>query len=371
MKITNKFDNWVARGPFTPTDLGIYRIIYALCALFTAPDITYLVQYPQFMFHAPPGPLQLLTGFPPYPVLIALELLRSASLILLGLGLWTRYTSIASALMLYITYGLTYCFGRIDHTILIVLAPLVLAFANWGDRISLDSYRRTFPFPSHQEQWPLRLFAILIGWGFFVAAFVKVGTDWLSPSSQAARGYFILSYTTQARTSWPASWIAIHDPRVMWELLDWFTVIFEGTIIVALIWWRVFRIILAIATIFHLSVLLIMGIDFSHAVVAYGAFVSWGTIASHLTHMRLHKPITSAWQRYCSDSARIPRQLIPLILGIAIGTGAWFLMTSPIGKMSTGLICSDLIIAVGAAIGLTYLYREAGILLQKWTGKSA
>ncbi len=95
MRIAERFDRWVETGPFTSADLGIYRIVYALCALFTAPDITWLGRQPDFLFHAPPGPLRLLSGFPSPTALLALEVLRTVALILLGgLGLWTKFASI-------------------------------------------------------------------------------------------------------------------------------------------------------------------------------------------------------------------------------------------------------------------------------------
>ncbi|BBZ08116.1 hypothetical protein MDOR_22850 [Mycolicibacterium doricum] len=71
-------------------------------------------------------------------------------------------------------------------------------------------------------------------------------------------------------------WVAAHDYRPAWELADWLTVAFELAILLALPWWRAFRTTLAIATtVFHLGVHLVMNMTFSHAVTAYGAFVSW------------------------------------------------------------------------------------------------
>lgn len=233
MRIVEKFDRWVEYGPFTAEDLGIYRIIYALSVLLVAPDITWLAHYPDFMFRPPPGPLQLLSGFPSLAVLIGLEVLRSVILIMLGLGIWTKYVSIAAWLILSATYGVTFCLGKIDHTILLTLPPLVLAFANWGNRYSVDALRRSNA-PSLPPQWPLRLLALLIGWGFFAAAVTKALTGWLSLSSQASRGYFVLGFVTQGRTHWLAQWIAEHDVLGAWEIVDWLTVAFELSILLAL-----------------------------------------------------------------------------------------------------------------------------------------
>lgn len=364
MKITEKFDRWVEAGPFTAEDLGIYRIVYALSVLLVAPDITWIDHYPDFMFHAPPGPLQLLTGFPSLPVLIGLEVLRTVLLVMLGLGIWTKYVSIATWLILSATYGVTFCLGKVDHTILLTLPPLVLAFANWGKRYSIDACRNSDD-PSDQVQWPLRLLALLIGWGFFAAALTKALTGWLSFSSQASRGYFVLGFVTQERTHWLAQWVAAHDMLVAWEAVDWLTVIFELSILLALPWWRAFRMTLAVAATFHLVVLLIMNIDFSNAVVAYGAFVSWGAIARRISSSRVG--------RAGLDALKAPRALFEgtagrmtlAVIGVSVGAASWFLMVNPAGRISTGPIGGHLIIVVGAVIGLTYLVREAKALLTR------
>ncbi|WP_285030072.1 HTTM domain-containing protein [Mycolicibacterium sp. lyk4-40-TYG-92] len=358
MRLADKFDRWVEDGPFTSEDLGIYRIIYALGALLVAPDIAWLSDYPDFMFRPPPGPLQLLSGFPSPATLIGLEVLRSVILIMLGLGIWTKYVSLAAWFILSATYGVTFCLGKVDHTILLTLPPLVLAFANWGNCFSVDALRRRSE-SAGQAQWPLRLLALLIGWGFFAAGLTKALTGWLSFSSQASRGYFVLGFVTQDRTHWLARWIAEHDVLAAWEVVDWMTVAFELSVLISLPWWRAFRITLAVATIFHLVVLLIMNIDFSHAVVAYGAFVSWGATARRISSSRIGRSglrvLESRRQLLTGAGGRI----LLMVLAIAVGAGAWFLMVSPTGTISTGPIGSNLIIVIGALIGLTYLTFEA------------
>lgn len=355
MTLAEKFDRWVESGPFTSADLGIYRIVYAVSALFIVPDIAWLGRYPDFMFHAPPGPLRLFSGFPSPTVLIALELLRTLTLILLGLGLWTRYVSLAVAVMLVLTYGLMYCLGKVDHTILVVLAPLVLAFADWGNRFSIDAYRRRGEPPA-QRQWPLRLLALLIGWGFFTAALTKLLTGWLSWSSQAARGYFVLGYLTEGRTYWLAEWLATHDVRALWELADWLTVAFEFAVLLAMPWWRSFRTVLAVATTFHLGVLVTMGIDFSHAVVAYGAFVSWSLIGRRLGASALGRFMAAMRPGRLRRSSAVA---LSWLVAVALGAAAWMLMVNPAGRMSTGPIASNVLIVVAAIIGLSYLILQA------------
>lgn len=277
MKAWVKFDAWVNRGPFNGRDLGIYRIVYAVGTLCVVPDIQWLSQYPDSLYAAPAGPFALFAGYPPNSVLGALELLRTGALVLLGLGLWTRLSSILTAIMLVITFGLTYTLGKIDHTILLVITPLILAFANWGDRVSLDSLRRS-DRPTSTPQWPMRYLALAIGLAFFVAAAMKLGTGWLSPSSQAARGYFFEYYLRHDRTSWMAEWAAVMQNRPLWEFLDWSTVLLEFAVLAAVPWWRAFRLSLALITFFHLSVFVLMNIPFSQNLIPYAAFISWSVV---------------------------------------------------------------------------------------------
>lgn len=356
MRLVDRFDRWVERGPFTSTDLGIYRIIYALSALMIAPRITWLSDYPDFMFRPPTGPLQLLSGIPSPGALHGLEVVRSAVFVMLALGLWTRFSSMAAAVMLTVTYGLVYSLGKVDHTILIVLAPLVLAFADWGNRFSIDALRHGRR-ASPQVQWPLRLLALLIAWGFFAAALTKLLTGWLSYSSQAARGYFVLGYLTEDRTSWLARWVATHDIRPAWELVDWLTVIFELSILAALPWWRCFRSALAIASGFHLAVLVTMNISFSTAVVAYGAFVSWGTVASRIGESRpFRTAATFLLRRRAPRSSAATNAAV--IAAAAIGVALWTLAAH-----FESQYYGNAVIALGAVIGLWYLIVEARRML--------
>lgn len=269
-----RFDAWVAKGPFTPEDLGLYRIVYASLALLVVPDLTWLAAYPDFLLHPPLGPFQLLTGTPSANLLVGLEVVRTIVLVLLGLGVWTRWVSIAATAILVLTYGLIYSVGKIDHTILLVLTPLVLSFAHWGDRVSIDAWRTELARP--QPQWPLRLLAAMIALPFFAVAFVKAGTGWLLWTGQAVHGQFLMYYEALDRTAWLAPLAAHLESRIVWETLDWLTVLVEVALLVTLRWWRAFRIALAFVVLFHLGVFLMLNISFAFNIVVYGAFVAWG-----------------------------------------------------------------------------------------------
>jgi hypothetical protein len=342
-----KFDRWVQQGPFTPVDLGLYRIVYAVATLLTVSDVQWVGAFPDSLIDAPTGPFQLLSGFPSPAVLVALEVLRSLALVLLAVGIWTRWVSLAVAVLLFVTYGLSYSLGKIDHTILIVLAPLILSFAHWGRRVSIDAVlNERAAQPQPQPQWPLRFLALVVGLAFFAAAWVKLTTGWLSPSTQAALGHSLVRFYTYDTTSWSAQWVATtSSSRFAWELIDWLTVAFEFGILLAVPWWRAFRVAIAAAVLFHLGVYLAMDIDFSFNVVVYGAFVSWAALS---------RPVRSSERAVASVGPGVA--VLFTVAVLALGGAAWFVTsTTP----AVGAVFGVVIVLAGAAISIGYLVRQA------------
>lgn len=354
MRLVNRFDRWVQSGPFTSLDLAIYRIIYSLSVLCLVPGIQWLNEYPDSMYAAPMGPFQLLTGFPEPGILVALEIIRSFALVFLLLGICTRWTSVIVAIILLVTFGLSYTLGKIDHTQFLVVAPLFLGFANWGDRLSVDSLlkgRIDRPAP----QWPLRFLALVIGLSFFEAAAVKFGTGWLELSSQAVRGHFLEDFVARSADTWLTTWAFHFNVAPVWELLDWMTVILEFGILLTVPWWRAFRVALACATFFHLGVLLVMNIPFAANLVAYGAFVSWSVLSTWYFALSARSGDRS--ETHHGLSARQVRASVAGLLlgGCVLALGAWWLL-----NRTTALTAftKDSIVLIGAVIGLIYLIQQ-------------
>jgi|GEM_PF-3364735 len=275
------FDRWVEVSPVSTRDLSIYRVIFGVFALTTLPRIGFVSDYPSTFLDPPPGPFALLDTVPAPWVLTSLSTATAVAAVALTIGLWTRCASIAYALLLTSSYGLTYSFGKVDHTILMVVVPLALAFSGWGDHISIDSYftsrrRRQTPSP-----WAPRLLAVCIGLALLTAALPKVLTGWLSPSTQASLGHFLTKYVVEDKTGGVAPGVnSTASLTLLWEALDWVTVLLEASVIVAALSWRTFRPTLAVLVVFHLSVLLTMGIAFQTNVIAYAAFIPWARLVT-------------------------------------------------------------------------------------------
>jgi len=337
--VLEKFSKWVGSGSFTARDLGIYRIIYSALALCMIPNFEWVSQYPDSLFAPPPGPFRLLHGFPSATAMVTLELLLVVALTLLLVGLFTRTVSIVSAVLAILGYGFSYSLGKIDHTILFLLVPVVMVAVDWGSAVSLDSRRRSRGASSRVRQWPLRYLGLLIGLAFMTAAVPKLLTGWLSPASQATQAHFYRQFYVNGRTDWFASAFLRIDFPLGWEVLDWATVALEAGILFAVVTWRSLRVVLAVACLFHLGVLLMMNISFYFDVIAYAAFVPWGRVRS------LAALVERRWQRW------VPWAAMPLIAVGAFGVRA--------SGLEAENYVGPAVVIVAAVVAVWYLSRTA------------
>ncbi|TQL54766.1 HTTM domain-containing protein [Subtercola boreus] len=276
--LLSRFASWANRGPFTVRDLSRYRIVFGVLVIVSLPDFTWVSGVPAPFYSPPPGPMALLSGPPPLWLMLGVQAAIYVLLVALTAGLYTRFVSIAVSVLMLLGYGLTFSYGKIDHTILMVAVPFVMAFSGWGGRYSLDSIRKPAGVPDN-PQWPSRYLAMIIGLAFFTAALPKVASGWLSPSTQSAFGHFASRLVSGRDAPLTELAGALHHQTWLWETVDWLTVILEAGIIVSAVSWASFRIMMAVTTLFHLGVMMSFGILFTSNVIAYGAFVSWGLLS--------------------------------------------------------------------------------------------
>jgi hypothetical protein len=364
MRLARWFDSWVQRGPFTRRDVALYRIIFALVMLFYAPHLRSLATYPDSLYNPPLGPFMLLQGFPPEPVLIAIEIVMFALLTATLFGLYTTFSSIALTVVLIVGYGLNFSVGHIDHLIVLAIVPAVMAFARWGDTLSIDALRRqrstgtthaahpatpaSQPKNLEQPQWPLRFLALAIGVAFCTAMVPKLLGGWLGTSTQATYGYQVQrDFDDSGFHQVSSVLVNVHVPA-LWETLDWATVILEGGIILCVLSWRAWRIALAVLTVFHLSIGLSLGIFFAGNVIAYGAFVSWG---------RLRLPAARLSPR---AAAILARGAIPIV----VVTGGLLWLAADTMDSTPSFVARSIVVA-GAGFGVVYLGISATRLLTR------
>lgn len=346
MSVIERVDAWCRHGDLSVQDLARFRILYALVGLVALPDLGQIADQPPGQFDPPPGPIMLFPSVPPPAALEALELGTAVLLAFLALGFCTRTSSLLLAAALMVGMGLGFSFGKIDHYVLVLLVPAVLAFSGWGGALSVDAHlatREGRPRPT-VSSWPARLLAFVIGLAFLTAGLDKIAGGWLSLDSRAVRGYFLNGFVLHDRQDLLApTMLRLHDVGPLWEALDWFTVALECGLILTVLWWRTFRLGIAVAALFHLGVLQVMNIVFSANVIAYGAFVHWNAL------------------RPSDDAAGLPlsRSLAAVTGLLAGGAGYWVAEQDVIPSLGR------LLVLVGAAVATVHLSREGWSLVSR------
>jgi predicted DCC family thiol-disulfide oxidoreductase YuxK len=340
--VTERIDAWLRAGDITRTSLAGFRIVYATISLLVLPDFSWVAAYPDSMYNPPPGPMQLFSGFPPELVLRALEAAFAACLVAILIGWQTRVASFLAVVVSMTGFGFTYGLGKIDHDILLVLIPAAMALAGWGDRLSVDALRRRGrPAPPERaEQWPLRLFALLIGLAFLTAALPKVNGGWLAWDSHAVQAMQARHYLSNGAHGLLAGPFFHFNNPVFWELMDIATIALEAGMVLAVLSWRSTRVAFAVAATFHLGVWLLMTIPFVMNVIAYAFVVPWDRL-----------PVPEAVRR----QARRPRPgLVRAAPVIAVAGGiAWSLLIETFGNAVP--VVYPAILITGGLVGGGYL----------------
>jgi hypothetical protein len=267
-----------AVGNYAPraADLAVFRILYASFVLVAeVPRAAWLPLAPRAFFYPPIGPAALFAAAPPPSVLLALNALLSLFAAMLLVGWRTGVASAGTGLTLLVLDAWAYSLGKINHTILLVVTPLVLGSSGWGRALSVDATRYSSLDRERAEAWPVTLLALLIGFAMFTAGWAKATTGWINPELRCTYGHFVYNYLFTGRETWAAPWALRVDSGWFWKGADWAAVALELAFLPAAIHRRSFLLILAVATLFHLGILLLFDIEFSANILVYGAFVRY------------------------------------------------------------------------------------------------
>lgn len=346
------FDRWIFDSfSVDAAGLGLYRIAVALFSLlilmpgYGGLRFDAVARLPDALYLPPPGPMQWMPGFPPPLVFDVLHGALYLSLTALLFGYRTRWASIVTTILLLIGSGWFFSAGKINHTMLFVLLPLVMAFSNWGAAFSIDARLRGTSQTPSVASWPLTLAALLTGFAMFTAGVPKILGGWLDPSTQAVQSRVIDQFFVHERQDLLAP-IALHlDAPWLWEGLDWITVLFEVGFLVAIVHPVSTRLFAAAAVLFHAGVMLIMNIAFLPNLPIYAAFLPWRRIARAL------RPYTASFR----SVGRLPRWSIG---GLFCGTALFFgTVGSPLRWLDaavpfqSGLTLMD-VVGMGIALGV-------------------
>lgn len=226
------FNDWIFDSfTVTPEGLGYLRIFTSLFLLFFLipgqglEHFQYLSSLPGDFFVPPPGPMMFFDGFPGIAFFQTVHSITVISALMMLVGYRTKWASIVLGLSVLILQGFIFSIGKIDHEILIALVPIILSFSNWGAAFSLDSIRKGAE--KTVESWPLTMLALFVGFMMFTAGFPKILGGWLDFQTQAAQSHLLNQFYVRERQDLLAE-MAVHwSNPVLWELLDWATILFE------------------------------------------------------------------------------------------------------------------------------------------------
>jgi hypothetical protein len=274
-------DDWIhGFMPAVPQGLALTRIAFAAYFLFIrgVPHVEWVAELPAGFLN--PSPLSFpafMSDFPPTYLVHALLIL----FIFLFCGFRTAATSIALTLAWIVSNSLRYSLGKIDHDIMAVLTPAVMAFSGWGAVWSLDA--RAGGRPLRVQAWPLALLALLVAFGFLSAGVPKL-LAWadFDLATQGTRRWLVDGWYGLGRRRLLAPFFMQRTDAYFWELLDLTAVAFETTFVLSLVRRSVFRTYLLAAVMFHVANVLMLNIGFLTLLPVYLVFAPWERLVGRL-----------------------------------------------------------------------------------------
>ncbi len=216
------------------------------------PDVGQLRDAPRSLLRPPVGTAELAADFVPRDSL-SLACLEVAGIVCLAAfgagvrGAWWALGGWAVA-----AHSVVFAFGKVDHTYVPWLLPLVCAGSGWG-ATSRDASILASRAPA--------IMLAAVAWT--TAALPKLAGGWFSPSTQTAAHLLV------GREAGPLAAAFLNLPSSLLELVDWAVVLGEFAI-APLLFLAPTRVpALLGATVFHISVLLVFGIGYDAIVVLY------------------------------------------------------------------------------------------------------
>ncbi len=293
----------------TERGLSLFRIVFGLSfiALLT-PRFLWGTGYPDFLYQPPPplslidcsGQVQpgLVCGFPPFWVVLGLEACLSITAVCLLFGYRTRYVSLLFTALFVLLNAFRFSFGKIDHGIMYVITPTVLAFSGWGNYFSLDAQRGRTSAHSY-PCYSLVLLAGCMSTGFLSAGLPKA-ILWLDfdLSTSGVRQWFVNGYYVRGRTDLLAPIFSQVQSAWVFEGMDYAAVLFELGFAASVLhgWW--FRRFVCLAVPFHIFNYLVLNIPYYIHFPVYAAFLPWDRIATTVSSIHLKQRIQAVDGRH-------------------------------------------------------------------------
>lgn len=296
MKLVTALESWAFR-PSSALPLGLCRVLFFgwLFCWYLAFDFSAIAFYPAEIWR----PMTVLKvaqlDFIPTPdALLVVQSIWKVSLLLAGLGLFTRASTVVAFLLGTYLLALTHSFSKINHSDgLLVVAMGVFAFSRCRDALSLDrliSRRKdvfaSFASPSGEYTWPfqaIRLAVVLLFFGSGISKLLVGGWRWMFSDNL----YNIVAFCQITRD------VPLHlDLQAIWfyQLLAVGTVLVELAAPLAL-FNRIARAALIPALLgMQIGIRLVMGDNFTQFMAVYLFWVPWLPLIHAWHRARLNRP---------------------------------------------------------------------------------
>ena len=339
--------------------LGLFRIFWGMFnLLFIAPYTAYVGQVPQAFYNPPVLSLAFLSpGFPPYWLMLAGDLTRIWLLVLITIGIKTRFCTIIMCVLTFLSENFVYSFGKINHDALLWAVALCLAFTDWGVPYALVPDRRV---KSKTAARALATAGVLVAFGMFTAGFDKA-VHWINfdLSTGGFLSWFYGIYYILDKRLLLAP-LVFRVPPQLFKILDYAAVAFELSPFFCLLAGRIaWRVWLLLAICFHLANALLLNIPFYGNVLIYLPFVA---LAPSFGRLNVGVRATNA-----VFSWRVPVIICATILGVALtaqrlkGGGSQFLFIEGSSAVSISLYLSLVLLALcGVMIAVDLTTRVYG-----------
>ncbi len=222
---------------------------------------------PQFLSFA-----YLTDDFLPGPLYVFLDVVVIILLLLITLGIYTRSCLLLLFLLSSMLYSYSFSFGKVDHyTNLFLFTYPVLGFTNSGTQFAL---RKDRALPARTQTISLIVMGIIIAFGYFNAGLAKC-LSWIDFDLNTS-GFLDWVYYCffNSENQYLLAPYVLKVPGYLFEPLDYLAALFEVSGFFFLLKGRKYWLFyLTVASIFHLTNLLVLNLSFALNVLCYGIFL--------------------------------------------------------------------------------------------------
>lgn len=254
--------------------LACFRVIYgALLLLYFLPSWSWMSEVPSGFFNPYKLSFAYLTNdYLPDMVYMGLDALIIVLLLFITLGIYSRWSLLLMYVLSGVLFSYTFSFGKIDHfTNLFLFTYPILAFTNAGTRFALIKDK---PVSDRMQSGTLMVLGVVITFGFFISGISKcLGWIDFNVDTSGFAGWLYYAYFNSENTHLLVPYL-VKVPTYLFEPMDYVASIFEVVGIFFLLkgrrYWIMF---LLIASIFHLTNLIVLNLGFSLNTLTYGIFI--------------------------------------------------------------------------------------------------